>query len=126
MLNEIDEVVNVSEKIIAFCKDNGIDDRRSMFTGLCMEEIAGNIVEHGFTKDFKKNRMIDLFVMVDEAKGITMRIRDNSVSFDPKSRITTFNPEDPCKNIGIRTVAKIAKEMNYQHSFGMNVLNIEL
>ncbi|MDO5331075.1 MAG: MATE family efflux transporter [Bacillota bacterium] len=125
-LNTIDEVTNISERIVGFCRDNGIDERRSMFCGLCMEELAGNVVEHGFSESHRGKKMIDLFVMVDESGKLTMRIRDNSLSFDPTTRITTFNPDDPCKNIGIRMVSKIAKEMSYQQTFGMNVLSIEL
>lgn len=41
----VDEVVNVSQKICDFCKAHGIDERRSIFSGLCMEEMAGNVVE---------------------------------------------------------------------------------
>ena len=124
-IKSMDEVINLSEKVIDFCKENGIDDRRSMFAGLCLEEMAGNVVEHGFTKGKKKNYTIDLFVSV-ENEDLTLRIRNNTVQFDPIKAYAPFNPEDPAKNVGIRMVNKLAKEMNYQSSFGMNVLSINL
>lgn len=125
-LNTLEQVTNISAGIIEFCKENKVDERRSMFCGLCMEELAREIIETGFAGARINKKMIDLFVMVDETGALNMRIRDNSPKFDPTTRITTFDPEDPCKNIGVRMVAKMAKTMDYQQTFGMNVLNIEL
>ena len=48
------------------------------------------------------------------------------VPFDPKSKLKIVDTEDPVKNIGIKLVSKLAKEMNYQTTFGMNVLTIVL
>ena len=123
-IRNIEDVINSSKDIEAFCKEKGIDERRSKLAGLCLEEMAGNIVEHGFFKD-NKQHVIDIFVCV-ENDGIYLRIRDDCVPFDPMAVEKVFNPEDPCKNVGIRLVSKIAKEMNYQPTFGMNVLSIEL
>lgn len=123
-IRNTDDVINLSEKIEEFLKANGIDSRRAMFAGLCMEEMSGNVVEHGFIKDNKENT-VDAFVHVENDE-ITLRLRDNCVPFDPNSRKDIVDPEDPCKNIGIRMISKIAKEMNYQSTFGMNVLTIKL
>ena len=123
-IKNVQEVVSVSKNIETLCKNNGIDSRRAMLAGLCMEEMAGNIVEHGFEKDNKENT-IDVFACVENDE-VYLRLRDNCVPFDPKSKNEIYNPEDPCKNIGIRMVAKLAKEMNYQPTFGMNVLSIKL
>lgn len=123
-INDISEVINVSKEVEDFCLKNNIDSRRAMFTGLCLEEMAGNIVEHGFIKDNKKHS-IDLFTCVENDE-VLMRLRDNCVPFDPNSRKQIVNPEDPAKNIGIRMVSKIAKEMNYHSNFGFNVLAIRL
>ncbi|MBQ6125735.1 MAG: ATP-binding protein [Erysipelotrichaceae bacterium] len=123
-VRKLSEVVEVSRNIEAFCKDKGIDSRRSMLAGLCMEEMAGNVVEHGFEKDRKENT-IDIFACIENDE-VSLRLRDNCVPFDPNSRVEMFNPEDPCKNIGIRMVSKIAKEMNYHVNFGMNILTIKL
>ena len=123
-VRKLSEVVEVSRNIEAFCKDKGIDRRRAMLAGLCMEEMAGNVVEHGFEKDRKENT-IDIFACVENDE-VSLRLRDNCVPFDPNSRVEMFNPEDPCKNIGIRMVSKIAKEMNYHVNFGMNILTIKL
>ncbi len=123
-VRKLSEVVEVSRNIEAFCKDKGIDRRRSMLAGLCMEEMAGNIVEHGFEKDRKENT-IDIFACIENDE-VSLRLRDNCVPFDPNSRVEMFNPEDPCKNIGIRMVSKVAKEMNYHVNFGMNILTIKL
>ena len=123
-IDEIEEVVDVSRQIQDFCKNNGIENRRAMLAGLCMEEMAGNIVEHGFTKDDKKHT-IDVFACVEDNE-VLLRLRDNCIPFDPHSRLQMHDEKDPAKNIGIRMVSKIAKQMNYQTTFGLNVLSIRL
>ena len=123
-INDAKGVVEVSEKIQAFCKTKGIDSKRSMLAGLCMEEMAGNVVEHGFDKDNIENT-IDIFVHIIDNE-ISMRLRDNCVPFDPKSKLEMYDSNDPTKNIGIKLVTKIAKSMNYQTTFGLNVLTIKL
>ncbi len=123
-IDQIEEVIDVSKKIQDFCKLHGIENRRAMLSGLCMEEMAGNIVEHGFTKD-KKKHLIDVFACVENDE-VFLRLRDNCIPFDPHSRMQMYDEKDPAKNIGIRMVGKIAREMNYQTTFGMNVLSIRL
>ena len=123
-IDKIDEVVTVSKYIQNFCQQNGIDSKRAMLSGLCMEEMAGNIVDHGFKKDNKKNT-IDVFACVENDE-VLLRLRDNCVPFDPHSKLQMYTGDDPLKNIGIKMVSKIAKEMNYQTTFGMNVLMIRL
>lgn len=124
-ISEENEVVNISKDIIDFCESNNIEPRRSKITGLCIEEMVINIFEHGFTKKETKNKKVDVFLLV-ENETVSIRIRDNSIAFDPTSRNTIFNPEDPCKNIGIRTVSKLSKEMTYQNMFGFNNMIIKI
>ncbi len=123
-IREIPEVVNVSERVQEFCLSKGIDKRRSMLAGLCMEEMAGNVVEHGFNKD-KRKHSIDVFACVD-GDDVLLRLRDNCVPFDPHSKLQMHEGDDPVRNVGIKLVSRIAKEMNYQTTYGMNVLNIRL
>ena len=123
-INKIEEVVDVSRGIESFCKDNGIDSKRAMLSGLCAEEMAGNIVEHGFKKDKKKNNMIDVLACIENDE-VYLRLRDNCVPFDPHTKLKMYT-DDPLKNVGIKMVSKIAKQMNYQTTFGMNVLTIRL
>lgn len=121
----VDEVVNVSQKICDFCKAHGIDERRSIFSGLCMEEMAGNVVEHGFHKDNKKHHTVDVRVMHKEG-DIILRIRDNCKSFDPSSYVKMMDPGENGKNAGIQLVYKIAREVRYQNLLGLNMLTIRL
>ena len=123
-VKSVDEVVTVASKVEQFCKENDIDTRRSMMCGLCLEEIAGNVVEHGFTKSNKARQSVDIFVALDK-DDLTLRIRDNAVAFDPRVKLG-IKSDDPCKNIGIKMVNKLAKDMTYQSYFGMNVLVIKL
>lgn len=122
-IDSIDEVTNIAREVEQFCKDHGIDKKRSMLSGLCMEEMAGNVVEHGFHKD-NKQHTLDIFACVENDE-VTLRLRDNCVPFDPKTKLAQYT-DDPIKNIGIKMVSKLAKEMNYQTTFGMNVLTIKV
>ena len=89
-----------------------------------MEEMAGNVVDHGFTKD-KKRHTVDVRVS-HKAGDVILRIKDDCVSFNPGERLTITGSDDMMKNIGIRMVFKMAKDIQYQNILGLNVLTIRI
>ncbi len=123
-LHSMDEVINISRRITEFCHSKNLDERRSYLSGLCLEEMAGNVIEHGFTSD-KKSHSVDVRV-VHKDDSIILRIRDDCVPFNPSDGSKLVDPEDPAKNIGLRMVFKIAQNISYQNIFGMNVLTIRI
>lgn len=117
------EVVNVSEKVMDFCLSKGIDNKRAMYSGLCIEEMAGNTVEYGFGDGKKHN--VDIRVVVKD--GLTLRIRDDCREFDPQRRLDQYKEDkDVTRNIGIRLVANIASEMTYRPSAGINTILMKI
>ena len=127
-VNTLSDVVEVARTVQQFCSDRGIDGKRAMMMALCLEEMSGNIVSHGFTKApdiMQKKLAIDISVAVREGEVIA-KIRDNAPQFDPIKKLEIYkeNEDDPYKNVGIRVVSKIAKDMKYQSTLGMNVLSV--
>lgn len=123
-VREVEQVMYVSRQITDFCKVRGIDEERSYFAGLCMEEMAGNVVIHGFPKDHRENS-VDIRV-VHRGDDVILRIRDNCVAFNPSDRAKVMELGEEGKNIGIRLVYNIASEVNYQNLLGLNVLTIRI
>ena len=123
-LSSMDEVVKVAQQIQNFCKDKGIDDRRAYLAGLAMEEMAGNVIEHGFHKDNKKHS-VDIRVAHKE-DDIILRIKDDCVAFDPQERNKITAGDDLVKNIGIRMIYQMSDDINYQNILGLNVLTIRI
>lgn len=117
-----EQVLNLSVQVIDFCRKRKIDERRSMLAGLAVEEMAGNVVKYGFRPGKKCHVEIRLV-----AKGrLTVCIRDDCPAFDPKSRLDQFTPEDVTANIGIRMIAALSGEMNYQCTAGINTLMLRI
>ena len=123
-VRSMDEVMTVSRQVTEFCNTRGIDRRRAFFAGLCMEEMAGNVVSHGFEKD-RKPHSVDIRI-VHRGEKVILRIRDNCSAFNPSARAKMMDSDDLCKNIGIRLVYRIAEEVNYQNLLGLNVLTIRI
>lgn len=123
-ITDMTQVVNLSSNIYSFCRNRGIDYKRSYFSALAMEEMAGNIVRHGFSKDKKKHR-IDGRVTIKDNKVI-LRLKDNCVPFDPSERESMMNNDDKTRNIGIKLVFRTAEDVEYQNLFGLNALTIKL
>lgn len=122
-LHSMDDVINISEKIVEFCRSKGLNRKKSNIAGLCLEEMAGNIVRYGFEPS--KKHSIDIRLMY-KAEQIILRIRDDCRKFDPKSRIEQCTPEDPLKNAGIRIIGKLASDIDYKNNLGLNVLTITI
>ena len=123
-VRSVGEVVSISQAVQDFCLARGISGKRAYMAALFLEEMAGNVVEHGFTKDAKKHT-VDIRVAHKEGEVI-LRIRDDCVPFDPHERQKIAESDDPVKNIGIRMVFKMAREIEYQNILGLNVLTIRI
>ena len=122
-VRSIDDAVVSSEAVTAFCREKGVDGRTSVYAGLCVEEMAANVLQHGFSKGSGSYSADVRVVCRDE---LTVRIRDNCREFDPRKRLELFEPEQPEKNVGIRLVAGLAKKMDYYNTAGVNTLLIKL
>ena len=125
-IRSMEEAVSVAAQAQSFCLDHGVDRTRSYLSGLFLEEMAGNVIAHGFVKDHKPHS-VDIRVSV-KGEGVILRIKDDCVPFDPARRMamTGGTAQEEVKNFGIRTVYKIANDISYQNVLGLNVLTIRV
>lgn len=121
----MEDVENVSTQVEGFGTMRGIDHRRALFASVALEEMAGNIVEHGFTKDKRQKHIIDIRV-IHRGDDVILRMRDDCLPFDPSKRELLLEPEDKAHNVGIRLVYKISKKVEYQNLLGCNVLTVTI
>ncbi len=122
-VTSMDEVMNLSIRAQAFCMARGIDERRSKLSGLCIEEMAGNIVDYGF--DDGKKHFVDIRIII-KGEQVILRLRDDCRPFNPKKWAELYNPDDPFSHIGIRIVHKMSTEFDYVNVLKLNNLLIKL
>lgn len=123
-VKDIEGVALVSDKVWDFCREHGMSERVAYFSALAMEEMAGNVVSHGFMKDSRRHS-VDIRV-VHKGETIILRIKDGCVPFDPSERLSQTDPDDRLRNVGIRLVFRMADDVQYQNVLGMNVLTIRM
>ena len=116
----MDDVVRASEEVHDFCLRHSYSPRTAYHIALCVEEMGGNVLRHGFIKKHKRYYS-DIRVVV-KGESLIARIRDNCREFDPRKRIDFYDPEQPEKNIGIRMVANTAREIDYYNNASVNTL----
>lgn len=116
-----EEAAGCSNAVIDFLKNRGVDNKRAFYTGLALEEMACNIVQHGYKRNKKNNAVIECIDLDDK---LVLHIMDDCAEFNPLSKDLIFDINDPSKNIGIRLVQGIADEIKYYRMMGINVLTI--
>ena len=121
----VEEAIGFSQRVQGFCIHQGIDIRRACYAALCTEEMAVNVITHGFTNG-KQTLSVRLFVGQDQT--LTLRFRDDGSPFNliEFRKLYEADWDDPANNIGIRIVFGLAKEVRYFASFGMNNTVIRL
>lgn len=124
-ISDLDEVITFSEQAWQFCKDKGVSDRIAFYTELAVEEMASNVITHGFTKDKRENYLnVRVIYKGDE---LIIRMRDDCPGFDPKEKYEhIYANEDPGKMIGIRMIMAEASEVRYTSMFRLNNLLIRM
>ena len=118
----VEDVMETSERVSKFCAENGVESNKALYTGLFVEELGINTIKYG-----NKKPMIQVRIMID-GEEIVIRISDNCKAFNPKEYYEMLNQEgeDATKNIGIRMVSKLSKELCYMNTFKTNNLMIKI
>ncbi|MCR4908902.1 MAG: ATP-binding protein [Lachnospiraceae bacterium] len=117
------EATSASEEISRFCEKHSMGKKASYFSALCLEEMAVNVLEHGFNGGKKNNLSARI---IYSGGTVMLRLKDDCKPFNPGEIASIVAPEDPYENIGIRMVYKIADDVNYQNMLGLNVLTISI
>ncbi|MDL2261554.1 ATP-binding protein [Methanimicrococcus sp. OttesenSCG-928-J09] len=105
----------LSQNIIDFCKENGIDDKISNRIGVAIEEMATNTTKFGGSGSAGS---IDVRILITET-DLTIRFRDDGIMFDP----TAFKPDDEENGFavgGIEVVKRLAGKIEYTRQIGFN------
>jgi Na+-driven multidrug efflux pump/anti-sigma regulatory factor (Ser/Thr protein kinase) len=103
----------LSEQVMRFCHENGVEESSAMRLGIAVEEMAVNTARYGH----KNTRgMIDVLVRITEQELI-LRLRDDGIPFNP----TEYHGQEGFAVGGIEVVRRLAKEIAYSRQLGFNV-----
>ena len=119
-LQTLDEVTAAAEKAERFCLEQGQDTRVGNHIALCIEEMAANVIEHGFKKDGKHHHLSVL--ILHKPNHWVLRFRDDCRAFDPVSYV----PREGKQAIGIKLVLAMAEEAHYTYTMNLNNLALKL
>lgn len=122
-ISDATDVMALSREAEIFCKKHNADRRRTYLISLAIEEMAGNIIEYGFSDGKKHNLELRL---VKKADDYIIRIRDDCRTFNPLKQLELTDKEDLTSNIGIRMISQMAKSFDYVNTMKVNNLIIRV
>jgi anti-sigma regulatory factor (Ser/Thr protein kinase) len=107
--------------------DHGIDDEAAYALHLAIEELASNVVRHGY--DDRKPHDISLKVGVT-ADAVELTLTDDGRPFDPSRPHQMDTPhtleEAPTGGMGLSLVSAIAGTIRYERVDGRNITKLDI
>lgn len=124
--NKIEEAVDASIKINAFCKENQLDGKTAMMLSLSLEEMLIIIFDHCF--EDKEIQYVDIRIFVIPGT-VVLRMRNGGKIFDPvlyyeKKKEQAGSGVLTDDSLGIRLIVKKADQVSFNRTFGVNNLTI--
>ena len=127
MDNENRDLSRVMEKLTEFCDKNEMDPRLAVRLQLSVEELCLVTFEKAFTG--KKEEYIQLTVVLKDEDCI-VHIRNSAPVFNPlemrMGKVHRGMEEDLLDSMGVMMVRKKAKDLQYRHYEGCNMLTVIL
>ena len=118
-LTDLGGVTAAAEKAGGFCRERGGTELESNHIALCVEEMASNVIAHGF-RDGAENHLSVL--ILNQPKQWVLRFRDDCAAFDP----VQYVPQEKEQGLGIRLVMGITEEAYYSYPMGLNNLLLKV
>ena len=118
-LSGLEEIAPAVQRVETFCRSHGLDHRMTNHIALCVEEMASNVIEHGFSADEKRHH---LFIrLLKKEDGWILRFRDDCTAFDPVHYVPSGNES----GLGLKIVMAMARDVRYTSSLNLNNLMIQ-
>lgn len=119
-IRSLEDVTAAARKAEDFCRKHGQSEKMCTHIALCVEEMAGNTVIHGFEPNGKNH----LSVRVQHrGNRWILRFRDDCRAFDPVSYVPSGEDGEA---VGIRLVMAMADDVRYTYSLNLNNLTIRM
>ncbi len=117
----VDDAMRTSQRVIDFCKDKRLEEKKSYYCGLCIEEVCVDILSRNSGKECS----VDVRIIF-ENNNVSIMLRDSCNKFDVSEWLKLYAKDDPARSMGLKMVSSLSKTMNYNSTLGMNVLTIEI
>lgn len=112
--NSLTDATGISKTMMDFCRENGIDAKRTNHVGVIVEELSVNIIRYGFKE--KEKNVIDIRLSIIDS-DLVLRFRDDGRPFNPVAYIHDFGVE---KTYGLRLVHEMATDFRYSYVLNFN------
>ena len=123
-IGNVDDAIKASAMTQQFILDHQIDRKKAMLTGLFVEEMAMNVLDHAKKKK-TDDIVIDFRLLISDT-AICFSMTDLGDLFDPTSFYELHRYDSPEEHIGIRMVMNTAKEVRYFSTFSSNNLIVSI
>lgn len=112
--SETQDAVAVSDSLIAFGRENGLNEVQANQLGLMAEEAAVNIIEYN---DGERHMEMDILCRI-RLRDILLSLRDDGSPFDTMALKPQEEGSFRCD--GITVINSIAKSVEYARTLGLN------
>lgn len=119
----MNDVMKLTDMVWKFCDSHGCDSNRRNRLVLSVEELAGNMIQHGFTDG--KRHCIEVRIL-KKGDGFYVRFRNDCLIFDPVRQVQLLYDEDPTYHIGLRMIFAIAKDIQYTCVLKLNNILVKV
>jgi Na+-driven multidrug efflux pump len=108
----IGQAEEASERVIALCRENGVEEKLGNDLGVAAEELCTNIARYAYGK---RSDSVDMFLRIS-SRDVVMRIRDNGVIFNP----ITFRDDSGREVTGLSVLRSLPLKTEYNRVLGFN------
>lgn len=117
----MDEVMTASRRVEEFCADHGVSQKKSVSAAILIEELAGNVIHHGFTSGI--NHRVDMRVVTQE-DAVIIKISDDGRRFDFNGHVNALriNSCELDKNLGLKLALGLTHDITYLNISNKNIL----
>jgi serine/threonine-protein kinase RsbW len=123
--NNLAEIEPLTESIVSYCKENGIDEAVCYEVRLALEEAISNTIKYGYGDQL----MHTIYVRVGlENQELLLEIEDDANEFNPlEAPAPDLNlpvEQRPMGRLGIYLMCSIMDEVNYRRAGTKNILRM--
>ena len=111
--NNVDAATDAAHKVVAFCRENGVEDNLSHNIGVAAEELCVNTAMYASKS---QTDSVDIYVKVGE-KSIILKLRDNGNIFNP----TEYVDDSGREVTGLMLVRSLTSSIEYNRVIDFNV-----